>query len=321
MLRRILITLALVLSISGAAYAWLWWHASPSPKGDAYVCMDGTPLWNGVGQVRSRLQKLPWGARVTVLGNYGGSVQVRTGKGITGWVNEDDLIDPGVWQRLGKLAARVRRMTAQAPGHTRVLSNLRLDPGRTSPRVGQLRRNTPVGVLARGVATWDGGPGGRPRKEDWLLVRAHLPGGAEIAGWALGSFIEEDLPQPLPAYASSAGVDPVAFFPLRKVNDPRAGVKPNYLLAGVAGPQGGPCDFTKVSVYTWSVTHQQYATAFVRSDLCGRLPIDVKFVNDARQDVLFSFENLDPRGDKTLTFRMRSTMVRLLRSQPTPAKP
>lgn len=316
MLRRILITLALVLLISGAASAWLWWHATPSPKGEAYVGMDAAPLWNGNGQVRSRLQKLPWGTKLTVLDHYGDSVQVRTGKGIVGWVNEDNLIDPGVWQRLGKLAVRVRRMTTQAPAHARVLSNLRLDPGRTSPRVGQLRRNTPVDVLARGVATWDGGPGGRPRKEDWLLVRAHLPGGGEIAGWVLGSFIEEDLPQPLPAYASSAGVDPVAFFPLREVKDPRAGVKPNYLLAGVGGPAGGPCDFTRVGVYTWSVTHRQYETAFVQSNLCGHLPIRVEFKNDRQREVLFSFENLDPRGNKTLTYRMRGTMVRRLRSRP-----
>jgi hypothetical protein len=313
MLRRILITLALVLLISSAAGAWLWWHAMPSPQGAAYVVLNDTPLWNGNGQVRSLKQKLPWGQKLTILNHYGDSVQVRTTKGTIGWVEEGNLMDPDVWQSLGKLAARVRQMTTQAPAHTRVLSNLRLAPGRSSPRVGQLRRNTPVEVLARGVATWNGGPGGRPRKEDWLLVRARLPAGGQIAGWVLGNFIQEDLPEPLPAYAASAGMDPVALFALRKVNDPRMGLKPNYLLAGASGPAGGPCDFTKLSVYTWSIRQHQYVTAFVQSNLCGHLPIQVRFEQNPQHDVLFSFRNLGLRGEQTRNYRMRHTIVRRLK--------
>lgn len=318
MLRRILIALVLVLFVSGAVVTWFWWHMQPSPKGEAYVVLDASPLWDGTGQVRRLLQKLPWGAKLTILDRYRNSVEVRTGQGKVGWVDEDDLVDPGVWQRLGTFASRVRQMTVQAPGHTRVLSNLRLDPGRSSPRIGQLRRNTPVEVLARGVATWSGGPGGQPQKEDWLLVRARTPGG-EVAGWALGDFIQEDLPDPLPAYASSSGVDAIAWFALRKVQDPNAGSKPNYLLAGTSGPEGQPCDFTRISVYTWSVKQQHYVTSFTQGDLCGHLPIQVTFSPDRERDVFFSFQNLEPGASKVLTYGMRSTIVRLLRS-PTAAR-
>lgn len=318
MLRRLLVLLALVLIGATVAGIWLWWSATPSSKGEVYVSMDGAPLWNGSGQVRTRLRSLDWGEKLNVLDTYGAEVEVRTPKGAIGWVAGDDLMGPGVWRKLGMLAERVRQMPVQAPAHTQVLSNVRLDPGRKSPRVGQLRPNTPVQVLARGVATWNGGPGGSPRKEDWLLVRAHFPDGSQIAGWVLASFIQENLPEPLPAYASSTGVRPVAWFALRKVKGLRGAPKPNYLMAGTDEQQGGSCDFTMIGVYTWSVRHGRYETAFVRRQLCGLLPIRVKFERDRQKDVLISFRNLGPGIPKKMTFRMRSTSVKQVPSKPSP---
>jgi hypothetical protein len=318
MLKRIVIAVVVVLLVSGLAGAWIWWHAQPQPKGVAYVGSGDVPLWDGTGQVRRRLAKLPYGEKITILDHYRDSVEIRTGKGAVGWVNEDGLIDPAVWNQLGQLAARVRAMIVQARGHTRVLSNLRLDPGRGSPRIGQLRKDTPVEILRRGVAEWAGaGNGGSPRKEDWLLVRARTAVHGEIAGWVLGRFIVEDPPDPLPAYATSAAMAPVAWFPLRQVDDP-AGPKPNYLMLGASGPEGQPCDFTKARVYTWSVTNQRYETAFVRNDLCGKLPVSVTLEPNQHQDVLIQFENLAPGSKQTVTYRMRASMVRQLRAPPPP---
>lgn len=313
MVRRILIAVGVVLLVSGGVGFWLWWTAQPAPKGDVYVSMTGTTLWDGNGQIRRPMGDLSWGEKLAVLTEYNNSVKVRTPKGKVGWVAEDRLMDPGVWQGLGKLAARVRQMTTQAPGHTAVRSNLRLDPGRTSPRVGQLRPNTPVEVLARGVATRSVGGS---RKEDWLLVRARTGKGVEMAGWLLASFISLDLPEPLPAYATSAGMSPVAFFPLHTVDDPKSGTKHYYLVAGENGPQGQPCDFTMLRVYTWSIKHQRYETAFVQNNVCGHLPIRIERNADSRHDTLFSFDNFSNDGSRLVTYRMRSTMVRLLRSAP-----
>ncbi len=309
MLRRILIALVLVLLVSGAAGAWLWWHMQPSAKGFAYVALDRAPLWDGTGPVRRLLGQLPWGEKLTVLGHYADSTEVRRAGGEIGWAESDDLADPQVWAQLGALAARVRQMTPQAVGHTRVLSNLRLNPGIDSPRIGQLRPNTSVEILARGVAASNSGAEGQPRKQDWLLLRARRQGGGQIAGWSLADFIQDDPPDPLATYATSSGVTPVAWFPLRTVNDPRAGTKPYYLFAGTSAAEGSPCDFTRISVYTWSVVKEQYATAFTEGDLCGRLPLDVAFDSDPRKDVHFRFRNLGPGGEETLAFLMRATIV------------
>jgi hypothetical protein len=322
MWRRILIVLAVVLVVLAVVGIWKWWHETPSPKGEAYVSMNGSTLWNGTGLVRNRIERLDWGERLTLLDTYGDLVEVRTPRGRIGWVHQSNLMEPAVWRELGILAERVRHMPTQAPAHTGVLSNLRLDPGRTSPRIGQLLPNTPVEVLARGIATWAGGPGGRPEKQNWLLVRAHLPDGSQIAGWVLGDFIQEDLPAPLTAYASSSNVAPVAWFALRKMPDPRLGPQPNYLMAGSDEPDGGACDFTMIGVYTWSVRRQHYVTAFVKRNLCGLMPIDVKFEDDPQKDVLFSFRNLVPHGiPQKITYRMRSTMVTLIPTNPSPRLP
>lgn len=317
MVRRILITLVLVLVVSGVAIAWVWWHAQPEPIGQAYVGMSNLALWDGTGPVRRNLEVLPYGEHLVVLGHYNSWTEVRTPSGKAGWVNHDDLIDPTVWRQLGTLAARVRGMTVQARGHTSVLSNLRLDPGVQSPRVGQLRPNTPVQILARGVAAQPGA--GRsagaqaPRKQDWLLVRARTPQMGQIAGWVLGDFINDDVPGALGAYISSTGMSPVAWFKLRGVNDPTQGRKPYYLVAGTFGPEGQACDFTMLRVYTWSVAHQQYETAFVRNGLCGHLPVRVKFEADKERGVLFSFRDIQASGPVTLAYRMVNTLVQPLR--------
>lgn len=317
MVRRILITLVLVLAVSSVAIAWVWWHAQPKPIGKAYVGMGDLALWDGTGPVRRNLEALPYGERLVVLGHYNSWTEVRTPSGKTGWVNHDDLIDPADWQQLGTLAARMRGMTVQARGHTSVLSNLRLDPGVQSPRVGQLRANTPVQILARGVAA-QGGSGNSagthaPRKQDWLLVRARTSQMGQIAGWVLGDFINDDVPGALGAYISSTGMRPVAWFQLREVKDPTQGRKPYYLVAGTSGPEGQACDFTMLRVYTWSVAHEQYETSFVRNGLCGRLPVRVKFETDKERGVLFSFEDFQPSSPVTLAYRMVNTLVQPLR--------
>lgn len=314
MVRRVLIVVGLVLLVSGGVGIWLWWTAQPSPKGEAYVGLADAPLWDGTGQVRRRLANLPWGEKLTVLDQYNDSIEVRTPQGKIGWINQDRLIDPQVWSRLGALAARVRSMATQAPAHTAVLSNLRLDPGIRSPRVGQLRPDTPVEVLARGVAERSAAKAkasAAPRRQDWLLVRAHADG-AEMAGWVLGSFIDLDLPNPLPGYAASTGMNPVAFFTLRTVRDPAEGPKAYYLVAGTNLPQGSPCDFTMLRVYTWSIAKKLYETSFVSNGLCGHMPIRVRRNVDRQHDAIFSFDNFAAGGSRRLSYRLRSTIVHRL---------
>lgn len=105
-----------------------------------------------------------------------------------------------------------------------------------------------------------------------------LAGGASpepIAGWVLARFIDLDMPGPVRDNASSADLHVVAWFVLNRVPDGSGGQAPQYLVAGARGGEGQPCDFTLLRVYTWSVARKRYETAYIESDLCGRLPIRV----------------------------------------------
>ena len=94
-----------------------------------------------------------------------------------------------------------------------------------------------------------------------------------VAGWVLARFVELELPGPVRDLASSAGLHVVAWFELNRVPDGSGGEVPQYLVAGSHGGEGGACDFTMLRVYTWSTSRKRYETAYVESDLCGRLPI------------------------------------------------
>jgi hypothetical protein len=96
-----------------------------------------------------------------------------------------------------------------------------------------------------------------------------------VAGWVLARFIELNLPGPVKDYASSANLHVVAWFELNHVPDGSGGEAPQYLVAGSRGGEGQACDFTMLRVYTWGAVRKRYETAYVESNLCGRLPIRV----------------------------------------------
>ena len=131
-----------------------------------------------------------------------------------------------------------------------------------------------------------------------------------IAGWVLARFIELNLPGPVRDYASSADMRVVAWFELNRVPDGSGGESPQYLVAGSRGGEGQSCDFTMLRVYTWGAVRKRYETAYVESDLCGRLPIRV-LQSTAGPEFHFSEsgENSDER-----TYIMRQTVVRRVKS-------
>src|SRR5204863_6220453 len=94
-------------------------------------------------------------------------------------VESRQLMEPALWQRSIKLLDRTRGMPVQARGRTKVSTNLRVQPGRTEPRLYQFARNAPVEIVGRATADWvqvsderdnSNEPQGT-KKEDWLLVR------------------------------------------------------------------------------------------------------------------------------------------------------
>jgi hypothetical protein len=138
-----------------------------------------------------------------------------------------------------------------------------------------------------------------------------------IAGWVLARFIEPDLPGPVRDYASSADLHVVAWFELNRVPDGSGGETPQYLVAGSRGGEGQACDFTMLRVYTWGTMRKRYETAYIESNLCGRLPIRVSR-NATGPEFRFAAAG-DPTPERT--YVMQQTAVRRVRDKSTGKSP
>lgn len=159
-------------------------------------------------------------------------------------------------------------------------------------------------------ATSDAVSGGPVASQSNLPAMGGLAG--PVAGWVLARFVELDLPGPVKDLASSADLHVVAWFELNRVDDGSGGEAPQYLVAGSRGVEGGVCDFTMLRVYTWSKTRKRYETAYVESDLCGRLPI---LVANAEKGPEFQFPDVD-QGGANRRYAMIQTKVRRIRENP-----
>ncbi|HEX2713804.1 MAG TPA: hypothetical protein VHM88_16530 [Candidatus Acidoferrales bacterium] len=330
--KRIGFIVPVVLLALIGGYWWLHSHRRALPE--AYVSERGATLWSTLAQVRQPVAALRYGERIGVLEHRGDQVYVRTAEGSQGWVEGRALMDPALWLRRAQLLEQARALPAQALGRTGRVCNVHLEPGRGALRVYQFARGAPVEMVARAVAEWTqaGGEEEKPRSEDWLLVRGFTssdegPAGSEgeaakaepqvpVAGWVLARFIEFNVPNAVRDYASSAGMRVVAWFELNRVQDP-SGEKPQYLVAGYRGGEGQPCDFTMIRVYTWGSQRQRYETAYVESNLCGRLPI--RMGKTAAGDPEFRFAAEGKTGREGRRYFMRQTIVRRVREGEPPS--
>ncbi|HXA56727.1 MAG TPA: SH3 domain-containing protein [Candidatus Acidoferrum sp.] len=326
MIRKMTLGFVIFLVICAALY--LRFHHARPLLGMAYSGSRGLTLYDSSAQVRSPIGTVDYGEPLQMLERFGDQIEVRTSKGLVGWTTYEDLISPELWQQEKDLDAKTGHTAPEARGHTRVISNLHLVPGRDTPRVRQLKKDVSVELFERQAiavpeptsalvaapapdaaddpSANNAAPSG-PKKEDWWLVRATLDDKSSVSGWLLSRFVDLDVPAPLPDYASSAGMHIVAWFELNRVADANGNAVPQYLLVGVNGPEGQACDFTLMRVYTWAKNKGQYETAFVQSDVCGRLPLKIDHPAGTG-DTTFAFT--DPGDGTPQVYRMRQTIVR-----------
>jgi hypothetical protein len=330
-------------------------HPAP-PLETAYAGSRTVTLYSTSAQVREPVTTVNFGDRLEVLQRFQNQVKVRTSAGVVGWTEEGDLLSADLWQTLRDLETKSAAMPVVARGHTRVLSNLRIEPGRDSPRVRQLNKDISIELVARqpeliapaaipsaeeesvdAPGSESAKPVGRkandrkskdrksknrksndrdsdekpdPKKEDWWLVRAHIADQTVLAGWLLGRFVELDVPSPLPDYATSAGMRIVAWSELNRVPSESGQPVTQYLLLGTHGPEGQPCDFTSLRVYTWGKQKGRYETAFVESNVCGKLPIQRLQSAGPEADITFSFLDSSDGAPERRTYQMHQTIVR-----------
>lgn len=321
-MRKILLGSALLLVICFGAFLRL--HRANAPLEIGYAGGRQVTLMSTTAQVRSPIATVNFGDRLEVLQRFQDQVKVRTTTGQTGWINERDLLSADLWQKALDLDTRTAAMPAMARGHTRVLTNLRIAPGRDTPRVRQLAKATPVQLYERQPvevpSSASAAKSNEPeegaaepavaKKEDWWLVRAHSGDEEDISGWMLGRFVGLDVPPPLPDYASSAGMRIVGWFELNRVKDASGSARPQYLVLGAHGPEGQSCDFSMLRVYTWGIQRQRYETAFVESNICGRLPINLTHSPPPASDAQFTFQDISRSAPEERIYRMHQTIVR-----------
>ena len=151
MKRKLLIAVPLLALVALAA-----WMLRPKREnqGEAFVSEKVAPLLSGIAQVREQVGMLHYGERVDVLAKRNDYAKVRTNAGAVGWVDSRQLMEPALWQRSIKLLDQTRGMPVQARGRTKVSTNLRVQPGRTEPRLYQFARNVPVEIVGRSTADW-----------------------------------------------------------------------------------------------------------------------------------------------------------------------
>jgi hypothetical protein len=149
-------------------------------------------------------------------------------------------------------------------------------------------------------------------EDDWTLVRTSR--GA--AGWALTSRIYLAIPDEVAQYAEGHRI--TTYFSLGKVHDDENGVdKDVWLWTTVTGGQH-PYDFDSFRVFTWSLRHHRYETAYIQRRVEGFLPVVVdRFV----QPVTFSVCIADDDGQHVRTqYELIEHQVKKVAAQPCKAE-
>jgi hypothetical protein len=349
MKRKLLIAIPLLCAVAVAAWIFRPKHET---LGEGYIGERSVTLWSGIAQVREPLDTLHYGDHVEIVARHNDNVKVRTTSGEVGWIDARSVMETALWQRSAKLLGEAQELPVQARGRTKVATNLRVQPGRTQPRLYQFGRGIPVEIVGRAVAdvaqasdekesASDAADSKKEeskkeesKKEEWLFVRglATRPpsetnprtpetstttqpgdGTSPIAGWIIGRFVEFDLPDTVKAGTSSANVRPVAWFELNKVND-ISGMKPQYLVAGTRGADSQPCDFTNIRVYTWNPKKSRYETAYIENNLCGMMPVRIGTGPKGEPEFRFRGKDKNPPAGNTQVGNNDERVYRLIQT-------
>lgn len=283
-----------------------------------YVSAVQAILRDHVAAVYEKTGVVKNGDRVEVLDHDRHFVKVRTVAGATGWMEQRFLVSQDVFDQIQKLTADSHDDPIQAQGTTRNDTNLHVEPGRDTEHLYQISSGEKLSLLKRGTAEKPGAvaPPSRtagnsqnkkepvPVMEDWWLVRdSH-----SRVGWVLSRMIDLDVPLEVAQYAEGQRI--VAFFVLDQVQDGDKKVA-QYLTVLTEPKDGLPFDFNQIRVFTWSVRHHRYETAY-RERVDGVLPVKISQENFDKEGLLpvFVIRAQDDKGIITeRKYKLNTPMV------------
>jgi hypothetical protein len=333
---------AIALSLFLLACGCNRFHSKPVEK--VYVATLKVSLHDRVAPVSNRVGEAANGDTLDVVERNRRFLKVKTASNQVGWIEEHAVIDQKTYDAFAQLADQHKQDPVAAVATLRDELYMHVMPGRETDHFYLIPRNAKVQLLARASVAKTMPPGyaalarlaetrqdenGKmpplppPPMEDWWLARDS----AGHTGWLLGSRLDVDVPDSIGIYAE--GLRFVGAYVLTTVDDPQSN-GPNHsipeYLAVLAPPKSGlPFDFDQVQVFTWSLRHHRYETAFRLHPIQGYFPVRVFHVNTLSGSVpAFSFAMTNgsdvstdpatgitrPVSPRTITYEMIDTQVK-----------
>jgi len=280
-----------------------------------YVAARQMYLHDRVAAVSARVARVVNGQPLEVLERGRRFLKVQTEQNQVGWIEERATIDAKTRDAFIQLAAEHKDDPVTATATLRDDLYLHILPGRgtehfyllagnakvqlltraslpkvssvrpvrpVSPRSDQKSAKTPLAskgaeskapLAAQSAAMPPAPEAPPPVMEDWWLARDSQG----RVGWLLGSRIDVEVPDAIAQYGE--GQRFIGTWVLTKITDPDAATPdhqvPEYLAVTAPLHSGLPCDFDEVRVFTWSVRHNRYETAFMLHPIQGYLPVKV----------------------------------------------
>ena len=301
-----------------------------------YVSARQMYLHDRVAAVSNRVAQVENGQPLEVLEHGRRFLKVKTEKNEIGWIEERAVIDGKAFQAFESLADQHKKDPVVATATLRDDMYLHLAPGRDAERFYLLAGNAKVQLLVRASVLKTPVPGSMPAPkpatpapgepppmEDWWLVRD----GKGHAGWLLSGRLDVDVPDEVGIYAEGQRV--VGAYVLNKVFDPDSSAPdhqvPQYVTVLSPPKSGLPYDFDQVRVFTWSLRHHRYETAFRLHPIQGFLPVKTSFQTAPGGSApVFSFQIASgpnvatdastgitrPASPRTISYIMNDTQVR-----------
>ena len=325
-----------------------------------YVSARQMYLHDRVAAVSNRVAEVTNGQPLQVLEHGRRFLKVKTEKNEIGWIEERAVIDAKTFHAFDQLGVQHKADPVVATGVVRDDIYLHLTPGRETERFFLLAANAKVQLLERatvpkvapvavrtpraapvtgaaakapaqtpapkpvipGATPIPGLPDVEPPVlEDWWLVRD----AQGRAGWLLAGRMDVDVPDEIGIYGE--GQRYVGAYVLNKIHDSEATTPdhdvPQYVTVLAPLKAGLPFDFDQVRVFTWSIKHHRYETAFRLHPIQGYLPLQVT-PGSGGNGPIFSFQiangpNMStdsatgvtrPAAMRTITYMMVDTQLR-----------